>query len=104
MSNREENPGNFANWDKDELRDAAAKGGRASHGPNDPYASQDPKGTSNPGNFANRDKDDLREAAAKGGAASHGGTHDFDPKGSNNFADWDKDKLREAAAKGGRSS
>lgn len=86
MSNASNNPGNFANRDKDEVREIAAKGGRASHG-GGTGASSDDSGNSgnsgsggtqntNPGNFANRPKEEVREIAAKGGRASGGGTSD----------------------------
>ncbi|KAI1360319.1 conidiation-specific protein 10 [Xylaria arbuscula] len=68
-----QNPGNFANRPKDEVREIASKGGQASH--NSGFASMDP--------------DKQREIASKGGQASSGS---FEP-GS--------EKAREAGRKGG---
>jgi len=81
MSSASNNPGNFANRDKDEVREIAAKGGRASHSGGG--SSSDDNSTqsgstghqggskeTNPGNFANRPKEEVREIASKGGKAS----------------------------------
>ncbi|KAK0722637.1 hypothetical protein B0T26DRAFT_642153 [Lasiosphaeria miniovina] len=75
------NPGNFANHPTEEVREIAAKGGRASH-KNDNNAASDEAGTGggqglnsvsdNPGNFANRPKEEVRAVASKGGQASSG--------------------------------
>ncbi|KAK8917997.1 conidiation-specific protein 10 [Metarhizium anisopliae] len=68
-----DNPGNFANRDKEEVQEMASKGGQASHS----------------GGFASMDPDKQREIASQGGQASSGS---FEP-GS--------DKAREAGRKGG---
>ncbi|KAI8377932.1 uncharacterized protein BYT42DRAFT_572219 [Radiomyces spectabilis] len=67
------NPGNFANRSKEEVRDIASKGGQASHS----------------GGFANMDSEKQHNIASKGGQASSGS---FEP-GS--------EKAREAGRKGG---
>ncbi|KAI5850057.1 hypothetical protein BZA05DRAFT_400760 [Tricharina praecox] len=63
MSSAENNPGNFANRPKEEVREIAAKGGRASHGGRSSNDNDDDSSTqshsggtqnTNPGNFANR--------------------------------------------------
>ena len=65
------NPGNFANRPREEVREIAAMGGRASHrGPAEPRK-EDLPGHGNPGNFANRPTEEVREIAAMGGKASH---------------------------------
>ncbi|KAI1184745.1 hypothetical protein F5B17DRAFT_68397 [Nemania serpens] len=103
-----DNPGNFANRSKEEVREIAAKGGRSSGGnqqtSDDSYdnsssnkssnTSSGNTGNDNPGNFANRPKDEVREIAAKGGHASHSG----------GFASMDPDKQREIASMGGKAS
>ncbi|KAF2838874.1 conidiation-specific protein con-10 [Patellaria atrata CBS 101060] len=68
-----ENPGNFANRPKDEVREIARKGGQSSHS----------------GGFASMDPDKQREIASMGGKASSGS---FEP-GS--------EKAKEAGRKGG---
>ncbi|KAF8425889.1 putative conidiation-specific expression protein [Tirmania nivea] len=70
------NPGNFANRPKEEVREVASKGGRASHS----------------GGFASMDPDKQREIASKGGKASSGSFE----KGSV--------RAREAGRKGGSVS
>ncbi|EKG14215.1 hypothetical protein MPH_08590 [Macrophomina phaseolina MS6] len=68
-----QNPGNFANRPKDEVREIASKGGQSSH--NSGFASMDP--------------DKQHEIASKGGHASGGS---FEP-GS--------ERAKEAGHKGG---
>ncbi|KAL7921006.1 hypothetical protein ACQKWADRAFT_296640 [Trichoderma austrokoningii] len=68
-----DNPGNFANRPKEEVRNIASKGGQASHS----------------GGFASMDPDKQRNIASQGGKASGGS---FEP-GS--------EKAREAGRKGG---
>lgn len=74
------NPGNFANWDKDDLKKTAAKGGHASHGGTG--ATQEESGGTqqsgtqssgqhNPGQFE-KGSEKAREAGRKGGLASGG--------------------------------
>ncbi|EMR71547.1 hypothetical protein MGN70_004617 [Eutypa lata] len=91
MSSAHNNPANFANRPKEEVREIAAMGGHASHGgkPQPP-----PAGGGNPGNFANRPKEEVQEIASKGGQASHSG----------GFASMDPDKQREIASHGGQAS
>ncbi|KAF5001623.1 hypothetical protein FGRMN_929 [Fusarium graminum] len=71
------NPGNFANRPKEEVREIASKGGKASHG--------------HSGGFASMDPEKRREIASEGGKASSGS---FEP-GS--------ERAREAGRKGGLS-
>ncbi|KAG9381420.1 Conidiation-specific protein 10 [Pyrenophora tritici-repentis] len=71
-----DNPGNFANRPKEEVKAAAQKGGEHSHS----------------GGFASMDADKQREIASKGGKASSG---NFEP-GS--------EKAKEAGRKGGQAS
>ncbi|OAA65839.1 Stress-induced protein, KGG, repeat protein [Niveomyces insectorum RCEF 264] len=68
-----DNPGNFANRPKEEVRGAAQKGGQASH----------------TGGFASMDPDKQHDIASMGGQASSGS---FEP-GS--------ERAREAGRKGG---
>lgn len=95
------NPGNFANRPKEEVREAASKGGHASHGSHEPAQTSRRGGGStkenNPGNFANRPKDEVREAGRKGGlsAGSGGKAH------SGSFANMSKEEHLAAARKGG---
>lgn len=70
------NPGNFANRPKEEVREIASKGGKASHS----------------GGFASMDPEKQREIASKGGKASSGSFE----KGS--------ERAREAGRKGGSVS
>ncbi|KAF8245406.1 hypothetical protein K440DRAFT_410591 [Wilcoxina mikolae CBS 423.85] len=101
------NPHNFANLPKEEVRELAAKGGRASHGDRseESYQKRDTRdttssgdsdlpGNGNPGNFANRPKEEVRAIASKGGQASHSG----------GFANMDPEKQREIASMGGHAS
>ncbi|KEZ40376.1 hypothetical protein SAPIO_CDS8230 [Scedosporium apiospermum] len=67
------NPGNFANWPKEDLKETASKGGQSSHS----------------GGFASMDPDKQRDIASKGGQASSGSFE----KGS--------ERAREAGRKGG---
>ncbi|KAI8148257.1 hypothetical protein BJV82DRAFT_476506, partial [Fennellomyces sp. T-0311] len=69
------NPGNFANRSKEEVRDIASKGGQASH----------------TGGFASMDPQKQQHIASKGGQASSGS---FEP-GS--------EQARQAGRKGGRA-
>ncbi|KAK5329174.1 hypothetical protein LTR70_000671 [Exophiala xenobiotica] len=69
------NPGNFANRPKEEVQDAASKGGQSSAG-----------------GFASMDPDKQKDIASQGGQASSGS---FEP-GS--------EKAKEAGRKGGQSS
>ncbi|RDA84063.1 hypothetical protein CP532_0765 [Ophiocordyceps camponoti-leonardi (nom. inval.)] len=69
------NPGNFANRPKEEVKEIASKGGKASHA----------------GGFASMDPDKQREIASQGGKSSSGS---FEP-GS--------EKAKEAGRKGGSS-
>ncbi|CAA9960961.1 hypothetical protein CFE70_004342 [Pyrenophora teres f. teres 0-1] len=71
-----DNPGNFSNRPKEEVKAAAQKGGEHSHS----------------GGFASMDADKQREIASKGGKASSGS---FEP-GS--------EKAKEAGRKGGQAS
>ncbi|KAI4633225.1 uncharacterized protein J4E88_001187 [Alternaria novae-zelandiae] len=71
-----DNPGNFANRPKDEVKAAAQKGGEHSHS----------------GGFASMDADKQHDIASMGGKASSGS---FEP-GS--------EKAKEAGRKGGQSS
>ncbi|EOA85400.1 uncharacterized protein SETTUDRAFT_91904 [Exserohilum turcica Et28A] len=71
-----DNPGNFANRPKEDVKAAAQKGGEHSHG----------------GGFASMDAEKQHDIASKGGKASSGS---FEP-GS--------EKAREAGRKGGSSS
>ncbi|KAK0636443.1 putative conidiation-specific expression protein [Bombardia bombarda] len=99
-----DNPGNFANRPTEEVREIAAKGGRASHGGGSNAESDENESRStgtantNPGNFANRggfasmDPEKQREIASMGGKASSGS---FEP-GS--------ERAREAGRKGGSST
>ncbi|CDH53081.1 predicted protein [Lichtheimia corymbifera JMRC:FSU:9682] len=73
MSNRSNNPGNFANRSHEEVESIAAKGGHASHS----------------GGFHNMDPQKQHEIASKGGRASTG----HFKKGS--------ERAREAGRKGG---
>ncbi|KAL6872427.1 conidiation-specific protein 10 [Trichoderma longibrachiatum] len=68
-----DNPGNFANRPKEDVQNAASKGGQASH----------------TGGFASMPKEKVQEIASQGGQASSGS---FEP-GS--------EKAREAGRKGG---
>ncbi|KAI4142606.1 MAG: hypothetical protein LQ340_007290 [Diploschistes diacapsis] len=70
------NPGNFANRPKEEVQDAARKGGQAS----------------TTGGFASMPTDQVKEIASQGGKASSGSFE----KGS--------EKAKEAGRKGGSSS
>jgi len=90
------NPGNFANRPKEEVREAARKGGLAGRsGDSNEESAPTAAGTNtNPGNFANRPKEEVVEAARKGGQASHSG----------GFASMDPDKQREIASMGGQAS
>ncbi|KAK9426616.1 hypothetical protein SUNI508_00143 [Seiridium unicorne] len=70
-----DNPGNFANRPTEEVKEIAAKGGKASHSggvADTDSGKQDDKSSStsndNPGNFANRPKEDAVEAGRKGGS------------------------------------
>ncbi|KAF9964257.1 hypothetical protein BGZ70_006708 [Mortierella alpina] len=76
MSTKENNPANFANRPKEEVREIASKGGYASHS----------------GGFASMDPEKQHAIASKGGHASSGS---FQP-GS--------ERAREAGRKGGRAS
>ncbi|KAI9750343.1 MAG: hypothetical protein M1835_007328 [Candelina submexicana] len=69
------NPGNFANRPKEEVQDAAKKGGEASKG-----------------GFASMPKEQVQEIASEGGKASSGSFE----KGS--------EAAKEAGRKGGQSS
>ncbi|CAG9980470.1 unnamed protein product [Clonostachys byssicola] len=71
-----QNPGNFANRPKEEVKEIASKGGQSSH----------------KGGFASMDPDKQREIASMGGKASSGS---FEP-GS--------EKAKEAGRKGGLAS
>ncbi|KAI8379544.1 uncharacterized protein BYT42DRAFT_613840 [Radiomyces spectabilis] len=73
MSSQSNNPGNFANRSKEEVRNIASKGGQASHS----------------GGFANMDAEKQHDIASKGGHASSGS---FQP-GS--------ERAKEAGHKGG---
>ncbi|CAI4213220.1 unnamed protein product [Parascedosporium putredinis] len=95
------NPGNFANWDKSDLKKVAAKGGRTQNAGEAETGSgnQASSGLGSSGNsgtgkqgFASMDPDRQREIASMGGKAS-GGSFE---KGS--------ERAREAGAKGGASS
>ncbi|KAI1297560.1 hypothetical protein EDD11_007033 [Mortierella claussenii] len=76
MSTKENNPGNFANRPKDEVRDAARKGGEASRS----------------GGFASMDAEKQANIASKGGQASSG------------KFEAGSERAREAGRKGGRTS
>lgn len=85
MSTQNTNPGNFANRPKEEVREAAAKGGHASHrgssNTENTHNLRSSTHNTNPGNFANRPKEEVREIASKGGKASHsGGFASMDPE------------------------
>ncbi|OAQ24348.1 hypothetical protein K457DRAFT_117679 [Linnemannia elongata AG-77] len=76
MSSKENNPGNFANRPKEEVLEAARKGGEASHG----------------GGFASMDAEKQHNIASKGGHASSG------------KFEAGSERAREAGRKGGRAS
>ena len=72
------NPSNFANLPKDELREIAAKGGHASHGPN--TSSSNSGGTDsaandhpdrNPDGTFTKGSELAKELGAQGGHAAH---------------------------------
>ncbi|CCX30507.1 stress-induced bacterial acidophilic repeat domain-containing protein [Pyronema domesticum] len=107
------NPHNFANLPKEEVRELAAKGGRSqgthqntedtssshyntrsSDNTGSSGSGSDRPGNGNPGNFANRPKEEVRAIASKGGQASHSG----------GFASMDPERQREIASMGGHAS
>lgn len=87
----------FGSMDKDKQREAASKGGQASHD-SDQSGQGQKQGSSNSGSeqrgFASMDEDKQREIASKGGKAAHekGTAHEFT-----------SEEAREAGRKGGES-
>ncbi|KAF8925733.1 hypothetical protein BGZ47_003094 [Haplosporangium gracile] len=76
MSSKDNNPGNFANRPKEEVVEAARKGGHASH----------------TGGFGSMDAEKQHDIASKGGHASTG------------KFETGSERASEAGRKGGRSS
>ncbi|KAI9498038.1 putative conidiation-specific protein Con-10 [Zychaea mexicana] len=76
MSNRQNNPANFANRSKEEVQNIASKGGQSSHS----------------GGFASMDSQKQHDISSQGGQASSGS---FEP-GS--------ERARAAGRKGGRAT
>lgn len=68
-------PGNFANRDRDEVRDIASRGGHAAQESGHAHRLTDEErsrgGQASPGNFANRDRNEVAEIGRRGGQASH---------------------------------